>query len=176
MVGPIDQFGKPFFKVLAPTDYTSLQKSFVPGMPQGLRWCIRAHYLPRLSDKKIHIITRFTAPLPGKSTMVYLESVRGATGRLGPAVTEFPDRNAGYSVHIFPGWTDPVEDRENITSDITPSAPLSPCENFKSCKKNRYGPAVGTNLPITEQGIFVCFFRSADLVLVINSVILPLVF
>lgn len=115
ILAPLDQFGNPFFKFLAPTDYTSLQKSFDPGMPKGLRWYTRAHYLPRLTDKTIDIITRFTAPLPGKSTMVYLEPVGGATGRVDPAATAFPHRDAAYSLHIFPGWTDPGEDRENIT-------------------------------------------------------------
>lgn len=111
---PLQEFGKPFLKFLQPIKYTALQKSFDAGMPKGLRWFTKAHYLSELSDISIKILEKNTRSLPGAFTMTYLEPVGGAVNRKDPAATAFPHRNAAYSLHIFPGWSDAEDDQKNI--------------------------------------------------------------
>ncbi len=110
----LENFGKPFLKFLQPMEYTALQKSFDAGMPKGLRWYTKAHYLSEISDFTLETLTDFTENLPGDHTMVYLEPVGGAVAKPSSSATAFPHRNAAYSLHIFPGWNDGAEDAKII--------------------------------------------------------------
>lgn len=114
LLQPLEKFGEPFFNFVQPIAYTELQKSFDAGMPKGLRWYSRAHYLPDLGDKIIDTLQKYTDPLPGAYTMVYFEPQGGALGRVDPAATAFPHRNAAFSIHIMTGWDDPQHDDDNI--------------------------------------------------------------
>ncbi len=111
---PLENLENPILKFLQPMEYTALQKSFDAGMPKGLRWYSKAHYLSDLSDTALDILMEFTETLPGAYTMVYLEPVGRAVGNRAPNATAFPHRNAAYSLHIFPGWEDGGEDEKNI--------------------------------------------------------------
>jgi hypothetical protein len=95
-------------------EYTAIQKSFDAGMPKGLRWFTKAHYLDKLSDPAIETLIKNTQSLPGAYSVAYLEPMGGEANRVDPAATAFPHRNAAYSLHIFPGWDDPKKDEENI--------------------------------------------------------------
>jgi FAD/FMN-containing dehydrogenase len=103
-------FGEPFLAVLQTVPYVAAQKAFDVGMPEGLRWYSRAHYLRELSDEVIETVVRYTEALPGPFTMAYFERAGGAVGRVDPSATAFPHRGSPYAIHIFPGWTDPAED------------------------------------------------------------------
>lgn len=107
---PLADFGSPFLAGVQRTSYVAAQQAFDAGMPKGLRWYSRAHYLDALSDEAIDVMLRFTNELPGPFTMAYLERGGGAIGRVDPGATAFPHRRAPYDVHIFPGWSDPSED------------------------------------------------------------------
>ncbi len=107
-------FGNPFLSFIQPMEYTAIQKSFDAGMPKGLRWFTRAHYLDKLSDTAIETLIKNTELLPGPFTVAYLEPMGGEVNRVDLAATAFPHRDAAYSLHIFPGWDDPSKDGENI--------------------------------------------------------------
>jgi FAD/FMN-containing dehydrogenase len=107
---PLRDFGSPFLAVLQAQPYTAAQQAFDAGMPKGLRWFSRAHYLSGLSDGAIDTMLDHTAALPGPFTMAYIEPLGGAIGRVEPTATAFPHRHAPYGLHIFPGWTDPADD------------------------------------------------------------------
>ncbi len=111
---PLKEFGNPFLSFLQPMEYTAIQKSFDAGMPKGLRWFTKAHYLDKLSDTAIETLIEYTKQLPGAFTVAYLEPMGGEVNRIDPAATAFPHRKTAYSVHIFPGWDDPSKDGENI--------------------------------------------------------------
>lgn len=113
-IQPLKAFGNPFLSFIQPMEYTAIQKSFDAGMPKGLRWFTRAHYLDKLSDTAIETLIKNTQSLPGPFTVTYLEPMGGEVNRVDPAATAFPHRNAAYSLHIFPGWDDPSKDGENI--------------------------------------------------------------
>lgn len=111
---PLENLGSPFFKILQPVLYTEIQKSFDAGMPKGLRWYTKAHYLKELTDNTIDILKEFTNPLPGPFTAAYLEPMGGAANRPDASATAFPHRKAAFSLHIFPGWETPADDNQNI--------------------------------------------------------------
>lgn len=103
-------FGDPMVAVLQRVPYASLQQSFDAGMQKGQRWYSRAHYLSTLSDEAIETMVRYTEQMPGPVTMAYFEPLGGAIANVDPGATAFPHRDAQYSVHILPGWTDPADD------------------------------------------------------------------
>lgn len=105
-------FGRPILDGVFPQPYTALQQTFDAGMPKGLRWYSKAHYFDRLSDDAIDTLLSYTDPLPGPYTAVYFEPGGGAVGRIDPAATAFPHREAAFGFQIFPGWADPAADAE----------------------------------------------------------------
>lgn len=112
---PLQDFGDPFLKFLQPMEYTTQQKSFDAGVPKGLRWFTKAHYLSEVSDTTIDILEEYTRQLPGAFTMAYLEPMGGAANRIKASATAFPHRDKAYSLHILPGWTDEENDEKNIS-------------------------------------------------------------
>lgn len=74
----------------------------------------KAQYFDGLPDAAIDTIVTHTEDLPGPMTVVYLEPMGGAIGRVEPSATAFPHRDAAYSVHILPGWSDPDRDGELV--------------------------------------------------------------
>jgi FAD/FMN-containing dehydrogenase len=107
---PLAEFGTPFLAGVQRTAYAAAQQAFDAGMPKGLRWYTRAHYLHSLSDDAVDTMVRFTTELPGPYSMAYLERGGGAVERVDPDATAFPHREAPYAIHIFPGWSDASED------------------------------------------------------------------
>jgi FAD/FMN-containing dehydrogenase len=103
-------FGRPILGAIQPMPYTAAQQMFDEGMPKGIRWYSRAHYLDGLPDSAIDILLSHVGRLPGPFSVAYLEPLGGAIGRMEAASTAFPHRNAAYGLHIFPGWTDPAMD------------------------------------------------------------------
>lgn len=111
----LQDYGDPFLKFLQPIEYTAIQKSFDAGVPKGLRWFTKAHYLDKLDDTAIDILLEQTQPLPGAYTMTYLEPLGGGVNMRDISATAFPHRDKAYSLHIFPGWSDAADDEKNIT-------------------------------------------------------------
>ncbi len=109
-VKPLRDFGRPVLELVGAQPYVALQRAFDAGMPAGLRWYSKAHYLDGLSDEVIDRTLAHTEALPGSASMVYFEREGGAIGRVAPEATAFPHREAAYGLHIFTGWSDPAED------------------------------------------------------------------
>ncbi|HSP40625.1 MAG TPA: FAD-binding oxidoreductase, partial [Gillisia sp.] len=114
VIQPLDDLGHPIFKFQQNVKYTDIQKSFDAGMPKGLRWFTKAHYLPEINNSVISTILDFTGSLPGAYTLAYLEPASGAVTRIPSTATAFPHRKESYSFHIFPGWQEAGDDEKNI--------------------------------------------------------------
>ncbi|MEP6262693.1 MAG: FAD-binding oxidoreductase [Gillisia sp.] len=111
---PLVEIGDPIFNFQQNMKYPDIQKSFDAGMPKGLRWFTKAHYLPELNNSVISTILDFTASLSGAYTLAYLEPASGAITRIPSTATAFPHRKKSYSFHIFPGWQNEEDDEKNI--------------------------------------------------------------
>jgi len=107
---PFRSLGDPVFDGVAPQPYTRVQKSFDAGVPKGMRWYTKAHFLDAASDGAIETILSHVEELPGALSMVYLEPMGGRIGRVDPDATAFPHRDAAYGFHVLAGWRDPGDD------------------------------------------------------------------
>lgn len=111
-LAPLRAFGEPLLDAVATQPYCALQQAFDAGMPGGRRWYSRAHYLPGLGDDAIDTLLRHAEALPGDFSTVYLGAEGGAIGRAADDANAFPHRDAAFSLHVFPGWTDPTLDTD----------------------------------------------------------------
>lgn len=110
VLAPLRAFGEPILDTVAPIPYVSLQQAFDAGMADGSRWYSKAHYLRELTDEAIDTILTHVADLPGEFTTAYLGGEDGAMARVDRHATAFPHRDAPFSLHIFPGWTNAADD------------------------------------------------------------------
>ena len=113
-LAPLRGFGAPALDTVAPLDYVALQQSFDAGMPAGLRWASRGHYLDAVPDSLLDVVLAHTESIPGPYTAVYLEPFGGAVARVDPTAAAFPHRRAAFGFHIFPGWAEPAQDEVNL--------------------------------------------------------------
>jgi FAD/FMN-containing dehydrogenase len=110
LLEPLKKIGQPILDVVAPIPYTSLQQGFDAGMPKGARYYWKAHYLNELTDEAIDTVIKLSDPLPGPHSMVGLEPMGGAVGRVDSQATAFAHRNAAFAFGIWSGWLDPSDD------------------------------------------------------------------
>ena len=125
-MAPLRSIGEPVFDGVAPTPYPELQQAFDAGVPSGERWHTRAQFLDALTDDAIDAFLDAVVPFKGPMTMVYFEPFGGAIGRVDPAATAFPHRDAAYSVHALVGWSDPARDDELVEWTEAFHAAMSP--------------------------------------------------
>ena len=99
-------FGNPILAGVQTMPYTAAQRAFDAGMPAGLRWDTRGHYLNALVDEAIDTFATHVESLTGPYTMAYFEPLGGAIGSVASDTTAFPHRDAAYGLHILPGWAE----------------------------------------------------------------------
>lgn len=110
VLAPFARSGTPFLAAVQRLPYTAAQQAFDAGMPKGLRWYTRAHYVNDLSDEALEMFATHVEELPGAFTLAYFEPLGGAIARVPGEATAFSHRDAAYGLHIFPGWSDPGDD------------------------------------------------------------------
>ena len=111
VLAPLRTLARPILDWVEPQSWIAVQQTFDPGVPKGLRWYTKAHYLSSLPDAAIEIFLEHGALLPGGHSMVYLEPLGGAVSRIDPSATAFPHRKSLYTFHILAGWEDPGQDQ-----------------------------------------------------------------
>lgn len=95
---------------VAPMLYTDLQSSFDAAAPNGGRYYYKSAYMAGLPDEAI---TAFAAELdefPGEYTLLGIEPLGGAIGRVARDATAFPHRDSAFVFGAWPGWADPADD------------------------------------------------------------------
>ncbi|HET8818699.1 MAG TPA: FAD-binding oxidoreductase [Xanthomonadaceae bacterium] len=110
-LAPLRAIGTPVLDGVAPLPYVDLQQAFDAGMPSGQRWYSRAHYLRGLPDAAIEMLLAHADQLPGEFTTVYLGGEGGALAT-DDGNSAFAHRDAAFSLHVFPGWTDARDDAD----------------------------------------------------------------
>ena len=113
-VQPIRDFGEPMIGGVAPMPFAAVQKMFDSGSPPGNRHYWRSSLVDEISDDLIETFVAQAPELPLPGSMLLLEHMGGAVGRVGPTDTAFSGRNAMYNASILGVWADPTLDDANI--------------------------------------------------------------
>lgn len=148
---PFRELGDPLIDTTEPVPYTALQTSFDAGLPPGQRYLSKAHYLDELDDDAIDVIVAGAAELRGGFSMVYLEPLGGAAGRVAADATAFPHRDAPFGFHVLAGWTSPDDDAEvmgwarGLHRAVAPYTTGGVYVNLLSGEEDRVRAAYGPN-------------------------------
>jgi FAD/FMN-containing dehydrogenase len=113
-LAPLAAFGNPILAFVDAMPYTALQSSFDAGNPKGQRYYWKSMHLAVLSDDALDTVARHCADFHGDFTIVGIEPLGGAFGRIAPDATAFPHRDVPYSFGVWTGWADPANDAANI--------------------------------------------------------------
>jgi FAD/FMN-containing dehydrogenase len=115
LLQPIKNFGTPVIDTIAPTSFGTIQTMFDAGSPPDMRHYWTSSFVEELSDELIATMLRKAPELPLPGSMLTLEHLGGAVGRVGPTDTAFSSRNAKFNVSALSAWLDAREDDANIT-------------------------------------------------------------
>ncbi|MGI9264149.1 MAG: FAD-binding oxidoreductase, partial [Gammaproteobacteria bacterium] len=114
LLQPIKNFGTAVIDTIAPTPFGAIQTMFDAGSPPGMRHYWRASFVRELSDELIDTMVANAPQLPLPGSMMLLEHMGGAVGRVGPTDTAFSSRDAQYNVSVLSAWLNADDDEANI--------------------------------------------------------------
>ena len=114
LLQPVTAFGQPISALVDAMPYTALQTSFDAGNPTGQRYYWKSQHLTGLPDELIDAVCRFAGDLHGEFTIIGIEPLGGAYGRVSPDATAFPHRDVPFSLGIWTGWAEPAADADNV--------------------------------------------------------------
>lgn len=111
---PLRAFAPPLEDHVGPMAYTQLQGIADALFPPGRRTYWKSNFLKDLTDDAIDIMVDRFAGVPSAHTVVFMEHMGGAVGRIGDEATAFNHRSARYNWSVIGGWSNPSEDEQNI--------------------------------------------------------------
>lgn len=114
LLRPINEFGPPAVDFIGPTSYAAMQSLFEGGSAPGARNYWRSSFMKELSDGAIDTMVARSDELPAPGTLLLVEHLGGAVGRVGEHETAFANRGANYNVSVLASWTDAADDEQNI--------------------------------------------------------------
>ena len=114
LLQPIKDFSPAVIDTITPMPFGAIQTMFDSGSPPGMRHYWRSNFVKELSDDLIDTIVADSPNLPLPGSMMLLEHMGGAIGRVGPTDTAFSNRDAQYNVSVLSAWLNPDDDEANI--------------------------------------------------------------
>jgi FAD/FMN-containing dehydrogenase len=113
-VQPLRAFGPPAVDLVGPMPYRTLQTLLDAAFPSGRRNYWKGGFLRGLDDAAIDVMVDGFSRAASPFSIVFVEQIGGAAGRVGSDETAFPHRSAPYNLVILAAWDDPAQDGANI--------------------------------------------------------------
>jgi FAD/FMN-containing dehydrogenase len=114
VVQPLRQIGPPVADLVRPMTYLEVQSLIDPLYPPGLCQYWKSSFLQELGDEAIDTIIDHFAGVTSPLTIVILDQLGGAVGRVGADETSFGYRKAAHDLLITSLWRDPMESERHI--------------------------------------------------------------
>jgi FAD/FMN-containing dehydrogenase len=112
LVAPLRALG-PEIDAVAPMPYVALQQMIDEGCPHGMQNYWRAAFLDDLPDSAIASAVEICAEIPSPLTVVLLQPLGGAFGRVEEGATALGNRDARWAFHALSLWPDPADTEVN---------------------------------------------------------------
>ncbi|WP_052223081.1 FAD-binding oxidoreductase [Novosphingobium malaysiense] len=109
-VQPLLERGEMIFGYLASQPYVEFQKALAGSSPHGGRYYWKSIFVEDLCDDLVDVMIEGIRSIPGEYSMIFLETLGGAVGRVGIEETAFSNRDARYNLGISAGWSDSATD------------------------------------------------------------------
>jgi FAD/FMN-containing dehydrogenase len=114
VVRPLKSFGPPLQDMLGPMPYTVQQCLTDAAFPAGSYYYNKGGSLPDLTDEAIEVFAEHAAKKPSALSLVAIQTVSGAAGRVDAEATAFAHRRLPYAPVIASQWLDAVDSDKNI--------------------------------------------------------------
>jgi FAD/FMN-containing dehydrogenase len=114
VLAPLRSLAEPLIDLVEPKPYIEHQGMLDAGVPHGLRYYWKSHYLPALSDAAIDALIRHAWAAPSPQAYTIMFHLGGAIRRRSPADSAFEDRAAEHALNIDAVWSDPRTDAAQI--------------------------------------------------------------
>jgi FAD/FMN-containing dehydrogenase len=114
VLAPLRTLGEPLIDLIEPKPYVEHQGMLDAGVPHGLRYYWKSHYLPALSDAAIDALIEHAWAAPSPQSYTIMFHLGGAIRRRSPADSAFEDRTAEHALNIDAVWSDPETDAAQI--------------------------------------------------------------
>jgi hypothetical protein len=104
---PLRVFRQPWADLIRPVAYTTHQGLLDPGVPHGLRYYWKGHYMPTLSDAAIEALVANAWGMKSPSSYSLLFQLGGAISRVKEEDSAFSGRAARHAIIIDGVSSDP---------------------------------------------------------------------
>lgn len=116
LLQPLREIAEPLLDLSATLPYAALQQLFDPFFPAyELRYYWKALYLADLGREVIAEIKGWAGSRPSPMSMVVVNAVGGALGRVDPGATAIGSRQAPFLLEILATWQEPEETEANVS-------------------------------------------------------------
>ncbi len=113
-LAPTAAWAEPALAVIDAQPYRVAQTAFDAGNPHGARYYWKSQHLHELSDELLETVLHFGRELHGDYSIIGIEPLGGAQGRVSAEASAFGHRNVPFSLGIWTGWEQPADDTANI--------------------------------------------------------------
>jgi FAD/FMN-containing dehydrogenase len=114
VVRPLKSFGPPLQDMLGPMPYTVQQCLTDAAFPAGSYYYNKGGSLPDLTDQAIEVFAEYAAKKPSALSLVAIQTVFGAAGRVDAEATAFAHRRLPYAPVILSQWLDAADSDKNV--------------------------------------------------------------
>ncbi len=111
---PLRKFGSPLADTIGPMPYVQVQHLFDAAFPPGIQNYWKSNFLKGLGDEAVGIIVDSVSKAPSPNSLVAIEQLGGAVGRVDVNETAFSHRNARYNLLICGMWPDAAAKAANV--------------------------------------------------------------
>jgi FAD/FMN-containing dehydrogenase len=113
-LAPLAQLGEPAVDLLVDMPYTAVQQLLDPGNPYNHhREYMTSGFLRELGDREIGHFVDAAASFPSKNTVLVLQPMGGAYGRVANDATALAQREFAWAYQLLCNWQDSADDAGN---------------------------------------------------------------
>jgi len=114
ILAPLKLFGTPLADMVGPMPYVALQSMLDGAFPYGRQNYWKSGYVQAITDGAIDTITKHASAMPSPHSVILIQDVHGAAGRVPNDATAFAHRDAPHSIAILSNWEDQTGDERNV--------------------------------------------------------------
>jgi FAD/FMN-containing dehydrogenase len=106
VIAPIRKFSKPLADQIKPMPYVKLQTAADEANAAGRNYYVKSGFVEKTVPGLFDALLAGYSPDPGRATVVVLQQLGGAIGRVRSDATAFPHRGAHFDLLALAGWDD----------------------------------------------------------------------
>ncbi len=111
---PLREFGPPMAEHIGPVNYAEFQTRADAATPPGRLYYNKSGFMKDFTPAAIDTLVEGYQSSPNWTTLVIIQVLGGAIGRVGQQDTAFAHRDAGFNLLTMTSWSDPAYSDEAV--------------------------------------------------------------